>query len=163
MNSLLMKVLEDLAFRILIVHYLLGRLVKLMLPLIGTEVLVLADLKIDFQGKLNIIKVNIKRLIHKFLKFDLIFRRNEDGGVDNDSANSRDALIEEPKSGVKRRYSNASQSSREFSDLENLFKDKQDKSKNIDDPLNVGSIVGIDQLFEGGDCTIESRINKGKF
>lgn len=163
MNSLLMKVLEDLAFRILIVHYLLGRLVKLMLPLIGTEVLVLADLKIDFQGKLNIIKVNIKRLIHKFLKFDLIFRRNEDGGVDNDSANSRDALIEESKSGVKRRYSNASQSSREFSDLENLFKDKQDKSKNIDDPLNVGSIVGIDQLFEGGDCTIESRINKGKF
>lgn len=163
MNSLLMKVLEDLAFRILIVHYLLGRLVKLMLPLIGTEVLVLADLKIDFQGKLNIIKVNIKRLIHKFLKFDLVFRRNEDGGVDNDSANSRDALIEEPKSGVKRRYSNASQSSREFSDLENLFKDKQDKSKNIDDPLNVGSIVGIDQLFEGGDCTIESRTNKGKF
>lgn len=163
MNSLLMKVLEDLAFRILIVHYLLGRLVKLMLPLIGTEVLVLADLKIDFQGKLNIIKVNIKRLIHKFLKFYPIFRRNEDGGVDNDSANSRDALIEEPKSGVKRRYSNASQSSREFSDLENLFKDKQDKSKNIDDPLNVGSIVGIDQLFEGGDCTIESRTNKGKF
>lgn len=163
MNSLLMKVLEDLVFRILIVHYLLGRLVKLMLPLIGTEVLVLADLKIDFQGKLNIIKVNIKRLIHKFLKFDLIFRRNEDGGVDNDSANSRDALIEEPKSSVKRRYSNASQSSREFSDLENLFKDKQDKSKNIDDPLNVGSIVGIDQLFEGGDCTIESRTNKGKF
>lgn len=120
-------------------------------------------MKIDFQGKLNIIKVNIKRLIHKFLKFDLIFRRNEDGSVDNDSANSRDALIEEPKSSVKRRYSNASQSSREFSDLENLFKDKQDKSKNIDDPLNVGSIVGIDQLFEGGDCTIESRTNKGKF
>ncbi|XP_071872854.1 pecanex isoform X2 [Bombus fervidus] len=92
---------------------------------------------------------------------DRFSRRNEDGGVDNDSANSRDALIEEPKSGVKRRYSNASQSSREFSDLENLFKDRQDKSKNIDDPLNVGSIVGIDQLFEGGDCTIESRTNKG--
>ncbi|KAG9436170.1 pecanex-like protein 1 [Apis mellifera carnica] len=92
---------------------------------------------------------------------DRFSRRNEDGGVDNDSANSRDALIEESKAGIKRRYSNTSQSSHEFSDLDNLFKDKQDKSKNIDDPLNVGSIVGIDQLFESGDCTIESRINKG--
>ncbi|XP_017881660.1 pecanex-like protein 1, partial [Ceratina calcarata] len=92
---------------------------------------------------------------------DRFTRFNEDGGVDNDSANSRDALIEESKSGVKRRYSNASQSSHEFSDLENLFKDKQDKSKNMDDPLNVGSVVGIGQLFERIDCAVESRTNKG--
>lgn len=121
-------------------------------------------MKIDFQGNLKNKYNIIKYLIYKIIKFNFIYyRRNEDGGVDNDSANSRDALIEESKSGIKRRYSNTSQSSHEFSDLDNLFKDKQDKSKNIDDPLNVGSIVGIDQLFESGDCTIESRINKGKF
>lgn len=63
---------------------------------------------------------------------------------------------------MKRRYSNASQSSHEFSDGERS-KDKQDKSKNIDDPLNAGSIFGIDRLFEGGDCTVDSRTNKSKF
>ncbi|CAK9799436.1 Pecanex-like protein 1 [Anthophora quadrimaculata] len=92
---------------------------------------------------------------------DRFSRFNGDGGIDNDSANFRDALIEEPKRGIERRYSNGSQSTHEFSDLENLFKDKQNKSKNIDDPLNVGSVVEIDQLFESGDCAIESRSNKG--
>ncbi|XP_012134534.1 pecanex isoform X2 [Megachile rotundata] len=90
---------------------------------------------------------------------DRFSRFNGDAGIDNDSANSRDALIEESKPGVKRRYSNASQSSREFSDGERS-KDK-DKLKNIDDPLNVGSVLGIDRLFEGNDCTLESRTNKG--
>ncbi|XP_076242685.1 pecanex isoform X2 [Calliopsis andreniformis] len=97
---------------------------------------------------------------HSTSRFEDRFSRfNGDGGIDNDSANSRDALIEEPKSVIKRRYSNASQSSHEFSDGERL-KEKQDKSKTTDDPLNVGSIVGIDRLFEGGDCTIEPRPNK---
>ncbi|KZC13014.1 PREDICTED: pecanex-like protein 1 [Dufourea novaeangliae] len=82
-----------------------------------------------------------------------------DGGIDNDSANSRDALIEEPKPSMQRRYSNASQSSHEFSDGEKP-KDKQDKLKIMDDPLNVGSVVGIDRLFEGGDCAVELRTNK---
>lgn len=137
---------------------------KLTLPPIGTGVLVLADLKIHLQGDLRVILegiVNVPQLMHKVLKFNFTFRFNRGGGIDNDSANSRDALIEEPKAGIKRRYSNASQSSHEFSDLENLFKDKQEKPKNIDDPLNVGSVVGIDQLFEGNDCAMEARSSKG--
>ncbi|XP_076671234.1 pecanex [Andrena cerasifolii] len=95
-----------------------------------------------------------------FSRFEDRFSRfNGDGGIDNDSAKSRDALIEAAMPGVKRRYSNASQSSHEFLDGERP-KNKQEKSKNIDDPLNVGSIVGIDRLFEGGDCATESRANK---
>ncbi|XP_076632780.1 pecanex isoform X1 [Colletes latitarsis] len=90
---------------------------------------------------------------------DRFSRFNGDGGIDNDSANSRDALIEKPKPGVNRRYSNASQSSHEFSDGERP-KDKQDKLKSIDDPLNIGSVVEIDRLFESSDCAMESRTNK---
>ncbi|XP_031828989.1 pecanex isoform X2 [Nomia melanderi] len=83
-----------------------------------------------------------------------------DDDIDNDFANCKDALIEELKRHcIKRRYSNASQSSHEFSDAEKP-KDKQDKLKNMDDPLNVGSVVGIDRLFESSDCTLEQRTNK---
>lgn len=35
--------------------------------------------------------------------------------------------------------------------------------KSMDDPLNVGSVVGIDRLFESGDCAMESRTNKSNF
>ncbi|KAK2578679.1 hypothetical protein KPH14_012167 [Odynerus spinipes] len=89
-------------------------------------------------------------------RFDDRFSRfNGDIAVDNDSANSRDALLEEPKSSFKRRYSNASQSSHEYSDSERHKDKQQDKTKNMEDPLNSGSVVGINWLFESGDCPIE--------
>lgn len=91
-------------------------------------------------------------------------RFNDDNGIDNNSANSRDALLEESKSrGVKRRYSNANQSSHEFSDGEKSKEKRRDKSKNVEDPLNSGSIVGIDWLFENGDCSVEPWTSKSKF
>ncbi|XP_076648981.1 pecanex isoform X2 [Halictus rubicundus] len=84
-----------------------------------------------------------------------------DGGIDNDSANSRDALIEELKPSIKRRYSNASQSSHDkLKYKQDKLKYKQEKMKSLDDPLNVGSVVGIDRLFESSDCTLEPRTNK---
>ncbi|XP_011642737.1 pecanex-like protein 1 isoform X2 [Pogonomyrmex barbatus] len=94
---------------------------------------------------------------------DRFSRFNDDNGIDNNSANSRDALLEESKSrGVKRRYSNANQSNHEFSDGEKSKEKRQDKSKNIvtEDPLNSGSIVGIDWLFESGDCSVEPWASK---
>lgn len=97
------------------------------------------------------------------LSFALSFRFNDDNGIDNNSANSRDALLEEPKSGRKRRYSNASQSSHEFSDGEKNKEKRLDKSKNTEDPLNSGSVVGIDWLFESGDCPVEPWTSKSKF
>nr|XP_050854657.1 pecanex-like protein 1 isoform X1 [Vespula vulgaris] len=94
-------------------------------------------------------------------RFDDRFSRfNGDTVVDNDSANSRDALLEEPKSSVKRRYSNASQSSHEYSDGERHKDKRHDKTKNIEDPLNSGSVVGIDWLFESSDCPIEPWTSK---
>jgi len=72
-------------------------------------------------------------------------------------------LLEEAKPVVKRRYSNASQSSHEFSDGEKSKKKRQDKSKNTEDPLNTGSIVGIDWLFESGECSVEPWTSKSKF
>lgn len=89
-------------------------------------------------------------------------RFNDDNGIDNSSANSRDALLEETKPSMKRRYSNASQSSHDFSDGEKSKEKRQDKSKTAEDPLNTGSIVGIDWLFEGGDCTVEPWASKSK-
>ncbi|XP_066601607.1 pecanex-like protein 1 isoform X2 [Prorops nasuta] len=79
---------------------------------------------------------------------------NGDPGTDNDSANSRDALLEEPRLNSKRRCSNASESSDEFSDGEcRKEKRQRERSKNqLDDPLSTGSIVGIDWLFENGEC-----------
>ncbi|XP_012226316.2 pecanex-like protein 1 isoform X2 [Linepithema humile] len=91
---------------------------------------------------------------------DRFSRFNDDNGIDNNSANSRDALLEEAKPVVKRRYSNASQSSHEFSDGEKSKKKRQDKSKNTEDPLNTGSIVGIDWLFESGECSVEPWTSK---
>ncbi|CAL1678982.1 unnamed protein product [Lasius platythorax] len=91
---------------------------------------------------------------------DRFSRFNDDNGIDNNSANSRDALLDESKSGVKRRYSNASQSSHEFSDGEKSKEKRLDKSKNAEDPLNSGSVVGIDWLFESGDCPVEPWTSK---
>ncbi|XP_032676512.1 pecanex-like protein 1 isoform X2 [Odontomachus brunneus] len=85
---------------------------------------------------------------------------NDDNGIDNNSANSRDALLEESKPNVKRRYSNASQSSHEFSDGEKNKEKRLNKSKNAEDPFNSGSVVGIDWLFESGDCPVESWTSK---
>jgi len=94
----------------------------------------------------------------------LFSRFNDDNGIDNNSANSRDALLEESKSrGVKRRYSNANQSNHEFSDGEKNKEKRREKSKNTEDPLNSGSIVGIDWLFESGDCSVEPWTSKSKF
>jgi len=64
---------------------------------------------------------------------------------------------------VKRRYSNASQSSHEFSDGEKNKEKRLDKSKNAEDPLNSGSVVGIDWLFESGDYPVEPWTSKSKF
>ncbi|XP_034952503.1 pecanex-like protein 1 isoform X2 [Chelonus insularis] len=79
--------------------------------------------------------------------------------IDNDSANSREALLEEGMSTFKRRFSNASASSHELSDNERR-KEAPENGKKADDPLNTGSIVGIDWLFENGDCPAESWTNK---
>lgn len=96
--------------------------------------------------------------------YTLIFRFYGDGGIDNDSANSRDALIEELKPSIKRRYSNASQSSHDkLKYKQDKLKYKQEKMKSLDDPLNVGSVVGIDRLFESSDCALEPRTNKSIF
>ncbi|KYQ56080.1 Pecanex-like protein 1 [Trachymyrmex zeteki] len=92
---------------------------------------------------------------------DRFSRFNDDNGIDNNSANSRDALLEESKSrGVKRKYSNANQSNHEFSDGEKSKEKQRDKSKNTEDPLNSGSIIGIDWLFESGDCSGEPWTSK---
>lgn len=112
------------------------------------------------------VTLNIIRITLRFFSLtSLLFPRfNDDNGIDNNSANSRDALLEEAKPIVKRRYSNASQSSHEFSDGEKAGKKKrQDKSKNTEDPLNTGSIVGIDWLFESGECAVEPWTSKSKF
>ncbi|KYN37627.1 Pecanex-like protein 1 [Trachymyrmex septentrionalis] len=91
---------------------------------------------------------------------DRFSRFNDDNGIDNNSANSRDALLEESKSrGVKRKYSNANQNNHEFSDGEKSKEKQRDKSKNTEDPLNSGSIIGIDWLFESGDGSGEPWAN----
>ncbi|XP_018344751.1 PREDICTED: pecanex-like protein 1 isoform X2 [Trachymyrmex septentrionalis] len=92
---------------------------------------------------------------------DRFSRFNDDNGIDNNSANSRDALLEESKSrGVKRKYSNANQNNHEFSDGEKSKEKQRDKSKNTEDPLNSGSIIGIDWLFESGDGSGEPWASK---
>ncbi|XP_024868080.1 pecanex-like protein 1 isoform X1 [Temnothorax curvispinosus] len=92
---------------------------------------------------------------------DRFSRFNDDNGIDSNSANSRDALLEESKSrGVKRRYSNTNQSGHEFLDGEKCKEKRRDRSKNMEDPLNSGSIVGIDWLFESGDCSVEPWASK---
>ncbi|XP_020296793.1 pecanex-like protein 3 isoform X2 [Pseudomyrmex gracilis] len=96
---------------------------------------------------------------------DRFTRFNDDNGMDNNSANSRVALLdmlEESKCGVKRKYSNASQSSHEFSDGERSKETRLDKGGNMEDPPNSGSVVGIDWLFgcsENGDCPLDLRTN----
>ncbi|OXU21584.1 hypothetical protein TSAR_015155 [Trichomalopsis sarcophagae] len=85
---------------------------------------------------------------------DRFLRYIVDTTVDNDSANSRDALLEEPKPVTKRRFSNTSQSSWDLSDGERRKEKRKEKSKHqqqSDDPINSGSIVGIDWLFENGE------------
>ena len=80
------------------------------------------------------------------------YRYIVDTTVDNDSANSRDALLEEPKPTTKRRFSNTSQSSWDLSDGERRKEKRKEKScKQSEDPVNSGSIVGIDWLFENGE------------
>ena len=64
---------------------------------------------------------------------------------------------------MKRKYSNANQSNHEFSDGEKSKEKQRDKSKNTEDPLNSGSIIGIDWLFESGDCSGEPWTSKSKF
>ncbi|KAK0163469.1 hypothetical protein PV327_007144 [Microctonus hyperodae] len=90
---------------------------------------------------------------------DRFARFNGEVAIDDDSANSREALLEEGKETYKRRFSNASQSSHELSDGERR-KQISDDIKKLDDPLNCGSIVGIDWLFENSDCTAEPWPNK---
>lgn len=100
------------------------------------------------------------------LCYALSLRFNDDNGMDNNSANSRVALLdmlEESKCGVKRKYSNASQSSHEFSDGERNKETRLDKAGNMEDPPNSGSVVGIDWLFgcsENGDCPLDLRTSK---
>lgn len=72
-------------------------------------------------------------------------------------------MLEESKPSVKRRYSNASQSSHEFSDSEKSKEKRPNKSKNTEDAFNSGSVVGIDWLFESGDCAIDPWTSKSKF
>lgn len=81
--------------------------------------------------------------------------------IDNDSANSRDALLEDSKPRKQRRCSNASQSSHDISDDEKRRVKKKNKTKNVEDPLYSGSIVGIDWLFENNrECGVETWSNK---
>ncbi|XP_011311909.1 pecanex-like protein 1 isoform X2 [Fopius arisanus] len=91
---------------------------------------------------------------------DRFSRFNGEVAIDDDSANSREALLEEVKPGYKRRFSNASQSSHELSDNERRKEILDEREKKLDDPLNSGSIVGIDWLFENGDCPAEPWANK---
>ncbi|XP_012285092.1 pecanex-like protein 1 isoform X2 [Orussus abietinus] len=92
---------------------------------------------------------------------DRYLRYNGEAVIDNDSANSRDALLYEPKSCSRRRFSNASQSSRELSDGEKrMDKQHQSKLKNVDEPTNSGSVVGIDWLFEDNEYAPEPWPNK---
>ncbi|XP_028982643.1 pecanex-like protein 1 [Diachasma alloeum] len=91
---------------------------------------------------------------------DRFSRFNGEVAIDDDSANSREALLEEAKPAYKRRFSNASQSSHELSDGERRKEIVDDREKKLDDPLNSGSIVGIDWLFENGDCAVEPWASK---
>ncbi|XP_025602907.2 pecanex-like protein 1 isoform X4 [Athalia rosae] len=81
-------------------------------------------------------------------------RFNGDTAIDNDSANSRDALLEDANANDKRRFSNTSQSSRELSDGERHREKHQGKCKNVEDPLNSTS-SGFDWLFEHTDSEVE--------
>ncbi|XP_023246263.1 pecanex-like protein 3 [Copidosoma floridanum] len=81
---------------------------------------------------------------------DRYLRYVVDTTVDNDSANSRDALLEEPKPMSKRKLSNTSQSSWDLSDGETPKERRKEKMKQ-EEPANGGSIVGIDWLFENGE------------
>lgn len=94
---------------------------------------------------------------------DRFSRFNGEVAIDDDSANSREALLEEVKPAYKRRFSNASQSSHELSDSERRKDGLDEREKKLDDPLNSGSIVGIDWLFENGDCAAEPWASKSEY
>ncbi|XP_025602906.2 pecanex-like protein 1 isoform X2 [Athalia rosae] len=89
-------------------------------------------------------------------------RFNGDTAIDNDSANSRDALLEDANANDKRRFSNTSQSSRELSDGERHREKHQGKCKNVEDPLNSTS-SGFDWLFEHTDSEVEPSQSQSAF
>ncbi|XP_033209736.1 pecanex-like protein 1 isoform X3 [Belonocnema kinseyi] len=86
-----------------------------------------------------------------------------DTAIDNNSANSREALLEGSEAGTKRRLSNASQSSSELSDGDRRREKRQEqrgeKLKNFNDPLTE-SVVGINWLFENGEFGVNAWANK---
>lgn len=77
------------------------------------------------------------------------------------SSNSQDTLIENYDVLSKKRYSNASQSSWELS-VNEREKPRREKSKDLEDSTNTGSIFGIDRLFVEDDFGVESWTNKSK-
>ncbi|XP_043284353.1 pecanex-like protein 1 isoform X2 [Venturia canescens] len=86
-------------------------------------------------------------------------RLNGEIAIEDDSTNSRDALLEEQKPTYKRRFSNASQSSRELSDGERRkgrVEESSKSSKNIEDPLNSASVAGT----ENGESAVEPWASK---
>jgi hypothetical protein len=62
---------------------------------------------------------------------------------------------------TKRRFSNTSQSSWDLSDGERRKEKRKEKIKQTEEPINSGSIVGIDWLFENGEG--EPWTNKSKY
>lgn len=93
---------------------------------------------------------------------NFIYRFNGEIAIDNDSANSREALIDKGKSSFNRRFSNGSQSSHDLSDGDRRKEIHEDTVNRVDDLVNSGSIVGLDWLFENDECTAESWANKSK-
>ncbi|XP_046486198.1 pecanex-like protein 1 isoform X1 [Neodiprion pinetum] len=89
-------------------------------------------------------------------------RFNGDTVIDNDSANSRDALLDDTKTNDKRRFSNTSQSSHELSDGERHKEKQQGKCKNVEDPLYSAS-SGFDWLFEHTDSEVEPSQSQSAF
>ncbi|XP_057329503.1 pecanex-like protein 1 isoform X1 [Microplitis mediator] len=91
---------------------------------------------------------------------DRFSRFNGEIAIDNDSANSREALLDKGKSSFSRRFSNGSQSSHDLSDGDRRKEIHEDTVNRVDDLVNSGSIVGLDWLFENDECTAESWANK---
>ncbi|XP_048504716.1 pecanex-like protein 1 isoform X5 [Athalia rosae] len=72
-------------------------------------------------------------------------RFNGDTAIDNDSANSRDALLEDANANDKRRFSNTSQSSRELSDGERHREKHQDlHGKELDSGSSSTTTLSIE-------------------
>ncbi|KAJ8683819.1 hypothetical protein QAD02_019611 [Eretmocerus hayati] len=82
---------------------------------------------------------------------DKMTRYIVDTTADNDSANSRDVLLEDQKSVTERRFSNTSQSSGDLSDGERRREEKKIKLKQADESNLTGSIVGFEWLFANGE------------